>query len=203
MTADPNFEAQSSYSVRVRATNDTLGSYDEQTFVISVANQPEGTPLKDLFTAIYTPTELQVTISTNNGPATSLGSFPLTAPLTFYGLGSDDTLRIVGDVGSDTFHASAAGLSINGLTIIGNSIETRVLAGAAGNDTYRFDTDAPLGTYTLDESGGGIDTLDFSLTSTQAISINMAVSTIQATNPNLSLIMTSATSRLRMSSVAT
>src|SRR5262249_57734447 len=47
-----------------------------------------------------------------------------------------------------------------------------VLTGGAGNDTFRFDTDNALGSDTINESGGAVDTLDFSATTTRAVSID-------------------------------
>ena len=62
-----------------------------------------------------------------------------------------------------------------------------VLVGGSGDDTYQFDADSPLGLISLDEVGGGIDTLDFSLTETIGVSINLSLATNQIVNPNLSL----------------
>ena len=55
-----------------------------------------------------------------------------------------------------------------------------------------FDTDVALGSDTLDESGGGNDTLDFSGTTTRAISINLGLATAQVVNANLTLTLSSA-----------
>ncbi|MCP9833044.1 MULTISPECIES: FG-GAP-like repeat-containing protein [unclassified Cyanobium] len=67
------------------------------------------------------------------------------------------------------------------------------LIGGAGNDTYLFDADVVLGTDSLDEAGGGIDSLDFSATTTRVISLNLGVATSQVVNANLSLTLGSAT----------
>jgi len=67
------------------------------------------------------------------------------------------------------------------------------LTGASGNDSYLFDTDLALGTDTVNESGGGIDTLNFSSTTTQAITVNLSLATVQLINTNLSLNLQSAT----------
>src|SRR6185436_13921836 len=64
-----------------------------------------------------------------------------------------------------------------------------LLAGRAGNDTYRFDTDLALGSDTLDESGGGIDTLDFSATTTRAVAVNLGNAAAQAVNAGLTLTL--------------
>ncbi len=72
-----------------------------------------------------------------------------------------------------------------------DSTESLLLVGGAGNDRYQFDADSPLGLISLDEVGGGIDTLDFSPTETNGISINLSLATNQIVNPNLSLNLAS------------
>ena len=64
-----------------------------------------------------------------------------------------------------------------------------ILIGYGGDDTYVFDADAPLGNDTIDEqtNGGGIDTIDFSSTTTLGVSINISISTTQAVNAKLTL----------------
>ncbi|MFO1002042.1 MAG: hypothetical protein U0936_17040 [Planctomycetaceae bacterium] len=54
---------------------------------------------------------------------------------------------------------SSRSLTVNGHQVILNGVENRTLVGAAGDDEYRLDTDASLGLLTLDETGGGRDTL--------------------------------------------
>lgn len=63
------------------------------------------------------------------------------------------------------------------------------LTGGLGNDVYLFDTDLSLGTDSLDESAGGIDTLDFSMTTTRSVELDMAVLNFQKVNDGLSLIL--------------
>ena len=72
-----------------------------------------------------------------------------------------------------------------------DNTESLLLVGGAGNDTYQFDADNALGLISLDEILGGKDTLDFSLTDTLGISINLALATTQVVNVNLSLILKS------------
>ncbi len=72
-----------------------------------------------------------------------------------------------------------------------------VLEGGAGNDTlrgdtdndrYLFDTDSPLGTDVIQElEQGGVETLDFSGTTSVGISINLSLPGVQGVNGNLSL----------------
>ncbi|HBH53450.1 MAG TPA: hypothetical protein DDY91_16315, partial [Planctomycetaceae bacterium] len=46
------------------------------------------------------------------------------------------------------------------------------LTGGLGDDTYVFAANSALGTDTLNESAGGIDTLDFSGTTSTAVTLN-------------------------------
>src|SRR5206468_3424130 len=57
-----------------------------------------------------------------------------------------------------------------------------------GNDTYVYDADGPLGADTLSDSDG-TDTLDFSLTNSQRITIDLSFATAQAVNGNLILTL--------------
>lgn len=79
----------------------------------------------------------------------------------------------------------------------GNTLDNR-LQGGRGNDTYRFDADAPLGVDTLIETpglpgAGGIDTLDFAQTSALQIAIVLSLSVRQTVNANLRLVLGSGT----------
>jgi Ca2+-binding RTX toxin-like protein len=84
-----------------------------------------------------------------------------------------------------------------GDTLTGNSLNNvieggggnDVLTGGAGNDTYRFDTDNALGSDTINESGGGVDTLDFSATTTRTVSIDLSKATAQVVNAGLTLTL--------------
>src|SRR5262249_14323613 len=78
-------------------------------------------------------------------------------------------------------------------TLTGNAL-TNLIEGLGGNDTptasagnasYRFDTDNALGSDAINESGGGVDTLDFSSTTTRAVSINLSNAAAQVVNAGL------------------
>ena len=102
-----DFESQSSYSIRVRTT-DQNGLWFEKEFMIGVVNQPEGTAGNDAFVLTYSASSVAITISTNGGATTSLGAFALTAPLTLFGLGGTDSVKIVGTSGSDVIQVSSS-----------------------------------------------------------------------------------------------
>jgi PhoPQ-activated pathogenicity-related protein/Ca2+-binding RTX toxin-like protein len=103
---------------------------------------------------------------------------------TLSGAGLDKPLRLFGGPGNDRITGGAA---------------NDLLAGGPGHDTYYFDADSVLGSDTLDEApeGGGpgpapgIDTLDFSATTSQAVRINLSLTSLQAVNSNLSLTLVS------------
>jgi Ca2+-binding RTX toxin-like protein len=90
--------------------------------------------------------------------------------LTLNGGDGDDVLE--GGAGNDTLEGGG-----------GND----TLIGGAGNDTYRFDTDNALGSDTINESGGGVDRLDFSATTTRAVGINLGNAAAQVVNAGLTL----------------
>src|SRR5262249_55409376 len=87
-----------------------------------------------------------------------------------------------------------------GDTLTGNALN-HVIKGPAGTSTLsrcttifpsRFDTDNALGSDTINESGGGIDPLNFSTTTTRAVSINLSNSAAQEVNAGLTLTLLSA-----------
>jgi Ca2+-binding RTX toxin-like protein len=83
--------------------------------------------------------------------------------------------NLIGGSGVDTFtgDANANRLTGNG----GNDI----LNGGLGDDTYLFDVDSNQGADTLTDAGG-VDTLDFSATSTKNLTVNLTVAGAQQTD---------------------
>ena len=118
----------------------------------------------------------------------------MNAPVTLMGMAGTDSVRVIGTAGSDAYAiSSSGGLTINGAILVLDSIETTTLAGAAGDDLYQFDADTAVGVYTLDESAGGIDTVDLSLTTTSGVAVTLGSATQQVVNSNLSLTLSSST----------
>src|SRR5262249_17026844 len=105
-------------------------------------------------------------VPVQGGPATVAN----TRLIQIVGLGGNDNLSL------NETNGALPGANIDGGdgndTITGGS-GNDTLTGGAGNDTFRFDTDNALGSDFVDESGGGVDTLDFSATTTRAVSIDL------------------------------
>ena len=102
-------------------------------------------------------------------------------------LGSGATFeKVIGGALADRLTGNSLNNSLTG----GGGNDT--LIGGAGNDSYLFDADLALGTDSLNEAGGGIDTLNFATTTTRAINLNLGRATTQVVNANLSLTLGSA-----------
>ena len=82
--------------------------------------------------------------------------------------------RLDGNAGNDTLQGLA---------------DDDTLVGGLGNDSFVFNTGSSLGTDTLDESAGGLDTLDFATSTTLGVTVNLGTATTQVVNANLSLIL--------------
>jgi|GEM_PF-695359 len=196
LLASADFESKSSYLFTVVATDGGSPALSaEQVVTVNVLNQPEGTVENDAFVLTYSGSSVAITVATNGAASTSLGTFPLDAPITLFGLSGTDSVRVVGTGIADTFTVSSTGLTVNGASLILTSIENRTLAGMAGSDVYMFDADASLGLFTLDEAGGGTDTIDLSLTTTANIdlSLNLGTGAPQVVHSNLKLSLGSST----------
>jgi Ca2+-binding RTX toxin-like protein len=88
-----------------------------------------------------------------------------------------------GGAGNDVLNGDTGNDTLTG----GGGSDT--MTGGAGNDFYSLDTDTTAGTDTIDESDGGIDTLDFSLTTTVAVVVDLTEPSVQPTNGNHALIL--------------
>jgi len=132
-------------------------------------------------------------ILVNNGTVSIAGGVPTvtnTSLIKASGEGGDDVLTLQ-EVGGPLPPARLDGGSGNDR--LSGASGNDLLVGGPGNDTYPFDTDQALGTDTLDESGGGIDTLNFQATTTRAVTVNLATATAQVVNAGLTLILKSGT----------
>ncbi|MFM8250034.1 MAG: hypothetical protein ACKOBW_00400 [Planctomycetota bacterium] len=105
---------------------------------------------------------------------------------------SSDFEQVIGGGGNDTLTGNSGANRLDGAagndTLMGLDGADELMGGA-GNDTYLFDADTPLGLDTLSD-GDGIDTLDFSATTTKAIALNTGFYTAQAANSNITLLLT-------------
>lgn len=94
-----DFEARSSYDVRVRST-DAAGLFVEQTFLVVITDESEsgaqwsGTSGDDQFTLVYGASNFTVTLAGNDGAPALLGTYALGMSIAIDGLGGNDQLTI-------------------------------------------------------------------------------------------------------------
>ncbi|KGF73231.1 hypothetical protein DO97_01155 [Neosynechococcus sphagnicola sy1] len=107
------------------------------------------------------------------------------------GAGND---QLFGNDGDDTLYGGdAADTAGSGNDTLSGGAGNDLLFGNDGNDIYRFDTDVALGSDTITDSSG-TDLLDFSETTTQAITVNLETTgSSQTINGNLTLTLSSGT----------
>lgn len=129
----------------------------------------------------------------------SLNASAFTGNATLNGLGGNDTLTggsgndiLNGGDGTDTLTGNAGNDVMNGEagndTLTGGAGDD-TLTGGGGNDTYNFNTNSALGSDTIDESGGGTDTITFT-GSTNSVYLDLGIAGIQSVNANLNLTLT-------------
>ena len=187
-----DFEVKTSYSVRVRAT-DQHGLFFEKVFTINVGNELDGTGGVDRFTLTYSATTVNISMATGTDSPVNQGTFPVSTTLFLENLQSTDLVRVVGTGGNDVIERFQTSLTVNGSGLVVTGSSQVTLAGGAGDDTYRFPNDGDSGgavTTTLDESGGGIDTLDFSDTG-EAVTVNLNTAVAQNINAKIALKLSS------------
>ncbi len=186
------------------------------------AVQFNGSPSNDTLTLSITPTNLlQHNIPIGGNLVSSVDMDSATVGEQSIDINSIGSLQVFAGPGNDTVNASLLSIGIllsggagndtlrggsgndvirgdDGDDTLTGSAGSDSLVGGANNDLYVFDADSPLGSDTVVErSGGGTDTLDFSLTSNFRISLNLGSSATQTLNTNLSLAL-SPPIRLRM-----
>ncbi len=185
-----------------QGSDQLIGTENFQVYTLGVATlliedtTPIGTAGNDAFVLTYLGSNnsgsLNITLATNGGPIIDVGTYPMNVPLVIDGLGGTDSVRINGTSGNDTITVTSLGITVNGASLVLSSVESKTLAGAAGNDQYHFNPNSPLGLYSISESGVGIDTINLS-SSTLPVSLNLGIAPTQVVNANLSLILGSAT----------
>jgi Ca2+-binding RTX toxin-like protein len=146
-----------------------------------------GTTGSDVFTVTYSTTTTTVRISSNGSAPTLVGTYSPGIPLSIAGLFGSDAVKVIGTAGKEQFTVSGTSVRTNSATVTVNSIENIELVGGGNDDIYAIDADTALPRVFIDEAGGGIDTLDFSLTTLQAVNVNLGSSLLQTVNINLGL----------------
>jgi Ca2+-binding RTX toxin-like protein len=133
-------------------------------------------------------TTVGVTVDlSNRGLQVVNGNLSLTIPATLLSVSTIE--NVFGGSQSDLLTGNELGNSLYGSdgndTMLGGG-GSDFMVGGADNDTYHFDADSPLGSDTVADTSG-TDVADFSLTTSLGVSLNLALSTTQVLNANLSL----------------
>jgi VCBS repeat-containing protein len=159
-----DFETKSSYSIRIRAT-DQGDLLKEKIFTIRVIDVDEGFPLlgttaNDAFVATYTGDGIVHAWSvTRNGTILFNGTLPNTS-LLIDGLGGTDTLDVVGRSADDVIHLDGSQLFINTAKLRFPRIESIRMQSKEGNDTLTVTTALPSGVTGSFDGGVGLDRLE-------------------------------------------
>lgn len=201
-----DFESAASHDIIVQVM-DAGGATRQETFTINVTDVLElyttltGTSGDDAYTLTYSAFSVgntgtvTVTVATNGGLPTTVGTFPMSNELTIHGLAGIDSVQVVGTSSPDHFALRSPRWVTNGASLYMTSIETRGIDGGAGNDVYFFDADEPLGLISLNDASGvdriDFDAQNFGATPTAAgIAVNLSLTASQIVHPtNLSLIL--------------
>jgi Ca2+-binding RTX toxin-like protein len=120
-----------------------------------------------------------------------VGSISRDLPLNLHGIAGDDDIVIRGTTVNDLFVVSGSTILLNGFPIIISGIENVILAGGAGNDRYQICADLRTGNVRVDDVAGDTDTLDFSTTTLNPVSLSLAELSPQRVNENLTLQLNS------------
>jgi hypothetical protein len=159
-TASLNFEAKSTYTVRVRST-DQGGLRTEKAFTITVIDVAEGFAVNgtsgvDTILANYTGdgTNHTWSIKLNAG-----AFFNATGDLVVNGLGGNDILQITGRSVSDLFQLAADRVAANGAIVHLINVATLNILGGDGSDELIANANAPVGLGRSFDGGLGIDTV--------------------------------------------
>ena len=159
-TNNLDFETKSSYTVRVRST-DQGGLFTEKAFAISVLDAAEdilisGTAGNDTIIANYTGDGVVAQwLVTRNGGVVFSGVVPAGQNLWFDGLGGTDSLQVVGRSVDDTFTLDGLRIAANGAWTRSSNVESVRILGGNGNDLLRVVS----GTASFD-GGAGADRVE-------------------------------------------
>jgi hypothetical protein len=156
-----DFEAKSSYTVRVRST-DQGGLFTEKVFTISVTDVPEGvlvngTSGADTIVVTYLGDGTTHTWSVKINAA---AAFNASGNLTVDGLAGNDTLQVIGSAANDVYVQEASRLLLNGAIVQFPRIESLRAVAGLGNDTLRLVEPVVAGVAATYDGGGGIDILE-------------------------------------------
>jgi surface-anchored protein len=189
MLISTDFESKSSYSIRIRST-DQDGLFTEKVFTIQVLDSDEnvyitGLPTGDTFVASFVGTGSIATWTLTRNSATVFSNrlIPNGGALIIDGLGGSDTLQISGRAVDDSLRLNGSLLLVNNAPIqFSNTEIVRIVAGL-GNDSLLIEPSPTTGVALTYDAGTGTDVLEYSsgenlwnLTGTGTGNVNNAVS---------------------------
>ena len=108
-------------------------------------------------------------------------------PLKLHGIAGDDEVVVRGTNANDLFVVNGSTILLNGFPIIISGIKNVLLAGEAGSDRYQICADLPTGNVRVEDVSGDADTIDFSTTMLNPVSLSLAELSPQTVNDNLTL----------------
>ena len=159
-TSSFDFETKSSYTVRVRST-DQGGLSTEKEFTISVTDIPEGVTVNgtagnDTIIATYLGDGVVHTWSIKINTA---AAFNATGNVLVDGLAGTDTLQIVGRAVDDAFSLDSSRIVLNTADVQFVRVESVKPVGGLGNDVMTVLAAAPAGVSASFDGGAGTDTV--------------------------------------------
>ena len=144
--------------------NMTIGTVEVQGTMLAVG----GTTGNDAFVVTDGASPGTVTITLGG---TSRGTFSGISSVLCFGQGGTDAVTVQGTAGNDSFTMNGDLITVNDITVDGDSIESWLVNGLAGNDV--FAVLPAVGTEPVAINGGtGTDTLDYSLM-TGPVTVNL------------------------------
>jgi len=160
-----DFEVKSSYSVRVRATDES-GLFVEKALTINVADLDEnryfdGLATADSFIATYTGDGTQAAWTlTRNGASVFSGSIPNGGALIINALAGVDTLQVNGRAVDDLMTIDANRITVNNAPILFSNTEIVKVVAGLGNDNLLFVAPAASGVTLSYDGGAGSDRIE-------------------------------------------